>query len=75
MYSRAQTEAGPDVPGQVKMRCGTVELTDHRLVRARGNIPNNSHYDSLRWCQSFIARSRRHSLRTPETNDALDCSS
>ena len=37
-------------------------------MRAPGNIPNNLHYDSLWWCQSFVAHS--HSLRTSETNDA-----
>ena len=49
---------------------GTVEFIDHWPVRAPGKIQNNSRYDSLRWCRLFIARS--HSLRTPETNDALE---
>ena len=57
-----------DVPGQVKIRCGTVEFSDHWPVWAPGNI---ARLWFVTHRQASIERGRGHSLRTPKTNDAL----
>ena len=59
---------GPDVPGQVKIRCRTVKYSDHWPMRAPGNI---ARLWFVTQPQAAIAGGHGHSLRTPETNDVL----